>query len=680
MNGMKHLLFLILLLATTLTVGARETYPLNDGWQFFFKSENDSEHARIISLPHTWNNNPLAGKDFVESVGIYLNELYIPADWESKRLFLRFQGAQSVANLFVNGYHIGEHRGGGTAFTFEITERMRLGTTNTVQVVVSNNYRSDVLPVSTDINLYGGLYREVELLVTDRTALSPLYYGSEGVLIYPSEVSDKAVKGEAELHLLTEAETDAMLRLDIRNAQNKVVFTRSQRIRGLQEAPLRIPFGFEQPKLWSPEEPNLYRVEVSLLGRHADDTVCVTTGFRAVTVDAETGWLAINGTPRQLHGVVMHHDNAMGGMPTRSDYEQDLHLVRELGATAVRSAVLPHARSFYELCDHEGMLVWVDTPMHRAPFLGDMAYFSTPMFEENAQQQLREIILQHINHPSVVMWGIYSRLIPRGDDLITLLRSLNTEAHRIDPSRLTVACSDQDGLINFITDLIVWHQEVGWQRGTTDDVALWRDQLRNNWGHLRSAISYGGEGFLGMRRLGIQRSKGSEWVSERQQAQFHEEYCRQLAADSLFWGTWIENMFEYGSSRHPYGLNGQGLVTLNRREKKDAYYLYRALWNKEQPTVHLVDRRYRLRSEERQSFTVYSSAEQPLLLINDDTVALHAYAPCQYRSDTVLLQGSVQVRVSAGGFGDGVTLQIGSLLRPRTHLALPQTANRQTTN
>lgn len=678
---MKRLILLALLsVIGFLSAAAREQYPLNDGWQFFFKSENDSEHARIISLPHTWNNNPLAGKDFVETVGTYQNELYIPSEWSNKRLFLKFHGAQSVANLFVNGHHIGEHRGGGSAFVFEMTERVRLGTTNLIQVVVSNNYRSDVLPVSTDINLYGGLYREVELIVTDRTAVSPLYYGSEGVLVYPSSVTPEAVKGEVEVHLLTNAETDAMLRLDIFNERNKVVFTRSERLRGVQEDRLRIPFGFEQPKLWSPDEPNRYRIEVSLLGRDTEDCVTLHTGFRALSIDEANGWIAINGAARRLKGVVMHHDNAMGGLLNASDYEQDLRMVHDLGATAVRSAVMPHGASFYDLCDRSGLLAWIDLPLHRAPFLGDMAYFSTPMFEDNCQQQLREIIFQHINHPSVAMWGIFSRLQPRGDGLIDLIKSLHTEAHRIDPSRLTVACSDQDGIINFITDLIVWHQEVGWLRGTTDDVALWRDQLRSDWSHLRSAISYGGEGFLGMRRLGVQRTKGNEWISERQQAQFHEEYCRQLATDSLFWGTWIENMFEYGSARRTYGLNGQGLVTLNRREKKDAYYLYRALWNNEQPTIHLVDRRYRLRSDDKQAFTVYSSVGEPTLLINDDTVRMNAYAPCQYRSDTLLLQGAVQVRVSAGGYGDGVTLQIGSFLRPRTRLVLPQTADPQTTN
>ena len=350
-------------------------------------------------------------------------------------------------------------------------------------------------------------------------------------------------------------------------------------------------------------------------------------------------------------------------------------MVQDLGATAVRSAVMPHGKSFYELCDQKGLVAWIDLPLHRAPFLGDMAYFSTPMFEENCQQQLREIIFQHINHPSVAMWGIFSRLQPRGDGLINLIKSLHTEAHRIDPSRLTVACSDQDGIINFISDLIVWHQEVGWSRGTTDDVALWRDQLRKDWSHLRSAISYGGEGWLGMGPLGVQsRHKG--WSSEHRQAAFHEAYCYELQADSLFWGTWIEHMFEYGSARRPYHLNGCGLVTINRREKKDAYYLYRALWNEKQPTLHLADRRLRMRSDTLQHFTVYSSLEQPLLMVEDDTVALHRYAPCQYRSDTVVVKGSAQVRVSAGTVGDGMVIQIGSLLKPAERLALPQTRGR----
>lgn len=660
---------LLLLLAVGVTASARDIYQLNDGWEFFFKSENTSDNARIVTLPHSWNTDPLAGQNFRETTGNYLREVYIPEEWSSKRLFIKFYGAQSVADLFLNGAHIGEHKGGSAAFVFELTDYISFGMDNTLQVVVSNTFRSDVLPVSTDQNLYGGLYREVELILTDQTTISPLYYGSEGVLCRPSRVTKERVEGEVEVHLLTNANTNATLNLEILNRKGKTIYTRSHRVIGQQKS-VRIPFLFEHPELWSPENPNLYTVSVRLSSDAMQDEVFVRTGFRSVERDAQSGWIAINGNAQQLQGVVLHHDHALGGLLGEMELERDLELVRELGATAIRSSMQPHAPYLYNRCDEQGLLAWIDIPMHRAPFIGDVAYFSTPAFEHNAREQLREIIFQHINHPSVIMWGIFSRLIPRGDEIVQCVRSLNTEAKRLDPKRLTVACSDQDGPINFITDLIAWRQDVGWQRGSTADLKLWRDQLKANWSHLGSAITYGGEGFLGMSDRTPQLAQRSNLPTEERQTRFHEEYSRQVVADSLFWGTWIENMFEYGSARRAYGLNANGLITLDRREKKDAYYLYRAMWNKEAKTVHLANRRDRMRYRSKQSFRIYSSEPNPVLLINDDTVRLHKRGPVIYLSDTLQLRGQVQVRVSAGGVGDGVTMQVGNVLRPQTRPGL----------
>ena len=652
---------LCLLLGLFVTASARDIYQLNDGWEFFFKSENTSDNARIVTLPHSWNTDPLAGQNFRETTGNYLREIYIPNEWASKRIFIKFYGAQTVTDLFLNGAHIGEHKGGGTAFAFELTNWIRFGMDNSLQVVVSNTFRSDVLPVSTDQNLYGGLYRDVELIVTDETAISPLYYGSEGVLCRPSRVTKERVEGEMEVHMLTNRNTDATLYLELYNEQGKTIYTRSQRIMG-QHKSIRIPFFFDQPQLWSPETPHLYTATVRLSNDSYHDEVHIRTGFRAVERNSDSGWIAINGEARQLKGVTLHHDHALGGLMDNMQLEADLQQVQELGATAIRSSMQPHGQHLYNLCDEQGMLVWIDIPMHRAPFIGDMAYYTTPAFEHNAREQLREIIAQNINHPSVIMWGIFSRLVPRGEDILQCIRNLNTEAKRLDPKRLTVACSDQDGPINFITDLIAWRQDVGWQRGSTSDLQLWRDQLKANWGHLGSAVTYGGEGFLGMTARTTQQQR-TNLPTEERQTRFHEEYSRQLEADSLFWGMWVENMFEYGSARRPYGLNANGLITLDRREKKDAYYLYRALWNKRAKTVHLANRRDRIRALSEQSFTVYSSEKDPVLMINDDTVRLWNTSPCIYRSDTVQLRGQVQVRVSAGGVGDGVTMQIGNALR-----------------
>ena len=391
--------------------------------------------------------------------------------------------------------------------------------------------------------------------------------------------------------------------------------------------------------------------------------------------------LVVNGSRIPIHGVTLYHANAIsGGALIAPDYEADLGQIRTLGANALRSAVMPPAQYLYDRCDELGMLVWVDAPFHRSSFLGDVAYYATPQFEQNGLQQLQEIIAQNYNHPSVVMWGIFSRLWTRGNDVTPYLGKLNAAAHALDPSRPTVACSDQDGNINFITDLIVWRQDVGWRKGSTDDVAVWRNQLQKNWSNLRSGVCYGGSGFTGHKSYTAQAAPRSNWMPEERQTRFHEEYVKNLQNDSLFWGTWINNMFDYGSARRPYGINGEGLVTIDRRERKDAYYLYRALWNERKPTLHIVDKRRSLRDRNRQAFSVYSSVGAPTLFVGADTVAMTQYAACQYRSDSVEIQGIVKVKAVAGEQCDSVTLRVGNVLKPKRQPVPRRTAGPQQTN
>ena len=676
---MKRYILLLLLATAVTTAAARDVFPLNEGWRFFFKSENTSDNARHVTLPHTWDTDPLAEGSFFETTGNYQNDIYIPTEWASRRLFVKFYGVQSAADLFVNGDHVGSHYGGGTAFTFEITDKVRFGADNALLMVVSNSFRNDVLPTSTDMNLYGGIYRPAELIMTERTAISPLYFGSEGVLIRPTSVSGERVEGEAEIHLISKGENNCSLTLGITGPDGKSVFTKHQRSR-LDGKPVVIPFSFEHPALWSPDTPSLYTVTVTLGEERTTDSVSVRTGFRSVAVTSADR-LTINGVRTPVHGVDLYHDNTVsGGMLTPADCDADLARIRDLGANALRSAVQPHAKYLYDRCDELGMLVWIDLPLHRAPFLGDVAYYATPQFEENGLQQLREIIAQNMNHPSVVMWGIFSRLWNRGDNAVPYVRRLHDTARTMDPSRPTVACSDQDGEINFVTDLIVWRQSVGWKRGSTDDVAVWRDLLRKNWSHLRSGVAYGGSGFIGHKSYTAHAAPRANWMPEENQTRFHEEYAKNLQNDSLFWGTWIASMFDYGSARRPYGVNGTGLVTIDRRSCKDAYYLYRALWNTRERTLHLVDKRRRLRDQTRQAFRVYSSAGVPTLLVGQDTVAMNEYAPCQYRSDSVTVTGIVPVRVYAGELEDSVTLRVGNVLKPRWIQAPLQIKGLQKTN
>lgn len=676
---MKRYIATLLLLAACASVQAREVFPLNEGWRFFFKSENSSDNARHVTLPHTWNTDTGACGYFLETTANYQNDMYVPAEWASKRLFVKFYGVQNVADLFVNGYHVGAHRGGSTAFTFEITDKIRFGEDNALLVVVSNNSRDDVLPASTDMNLYGGIYREAELILTGKTAVSPLHLGSEGVLVRQNSVTSALVEGEAEIYLTSAGESTCMLTLDITAPNGRKVFTKRQKTR-LDGRPVVIPFSIADPQLWSPSSPALYRVTASIGEETVTDSVTVRTGFRNIQVTT-AGGLTINGERIPVHGVTLYHDNAIsGGAVLAQDYDADLQQIRDLGANALRSAVMPHAQYLYDRCDEQGLLVWVDSPLHRSSFLGDVAYFATPQFEQNGIQQLQEIIAQNYNHPSVVMWGIFSRLWMRGDDVTPYLRRLNDTAHAMDRSRPTVACSDQNGGLNFITDLIVWRQDVGWRKGSTDDVAVWRNQLQKNWSNLRSGVCYGGSGFIGHKSYTAQAAPRSNWMPEERQTRFHEEYVKNLQNDSLFWGTWINNMFDYGSARRPYGINGEGLVTIDRRERKDAYYLYRALWNERKPTLHIVDKRRSLRDRNRQAFSVYSSVGAPTLFVGADTVAMTQYAACQYRSDSVEIQGIVQVKAVAGEQCDSVTLRVGNVLKPKRQPVPRRTAGPQQTN
>ena len=676
---MKRYIATLLLLAACASVQAREVFPLNEGWRFFFKSENSSDNARHVTLPHTWNTDTGACGYFLETTANYQNDMYVPAEWASKRLFVKFYGVQNVADLFVNGYHVGAHRGGSTAFTFEITDKIRFGEDNALLVVVSNNSRDDVLPASTDMNLYGGIYREAELILTGKTAVSPLHLGSEGVLVRQNSVTSALVEGEAEIYLTSAGESTCMLTLDITAPDGRKVFTKRQKTR-LDGRPVVIPFSIADPQLWSPSSPALYRVTASIGEETVTDSVTVRTGFRNIQVTT-AGGLTINGERIPVHGVTLYHDNAIsGGAVLAQDYDADLQQIRDLGANALRSAVMPHAQYLYDRCDEQGLLVWIDSPLHRSSFLGDVAYYATPQFEQNGIQQLQEIIAQNYNHPSVVMWGIFSRLWMRGDDVTPYLRRLNDTAHAMDRSRPTVACSDQNGGLNFITDLIVWRQDVGWRKGSTDDVAVWHNQLQKNWSNLRSGVCYGGSGFIGHKSYTAQAAPRSNWMPEERQTRFHEEYVKNLQNDSLFWGTWINNMFDYGSARRPYGINGEGLVTIDRRERKDAYYLYRALWNERKPTLHIVDKRRSLRDRNRQAFSVYSSVGAPTLFVGADTVAMTQYAACQYRSDSVEIQGIVQVKAVAGEQCDSVTLRVGNVLKPKRQPVPRRTAGPQQTN
>lgn len=629
---MKKLLFL-LLLVPAMAAAQRQTYPLDAGWRFSFRHEGSADQAREVTIPHTWNADALAGNPaYLRTVGDYERMLTIPRAWAGRRIFLRFEGVETTAELFVNGRYAGAHRGAGVAFAVEITRFVKPGAENQLRVVVSNAPVSDLFPLSTLHNIYGGITRSVSLLVTDPTLISPLYLGTSGVLVRQRSASAQRVEAEAQVYLSSTSETSARLVFELFDPAGKRVVQLSGRYR-IEERPVQLSFALENPSLWSPSTPNLYTVRVRVENDSARDEVSFATGFRGIELTNKA--LLINGSPQKVHGFTLFYDRA-GGL---ADEVADFELLRDAGANALRSPAGPHAQSLYDLADRTGMLVRIDLPLLRAPFLSDVSYIPSAALETNGIRQMQEIVAQNLHHPSVVMWGLFNCLWQRGDDPAPYLRRLQQAVRDMDSSRPTVADSDQDGALNHISDAVSWVQTLGWERGQTSDLSLWLEQLGRGWSSLLSAVSY-----------------GAPAMPEARQTRFHEDYARQIeAADSLLWGVWIESLFDYGAARLPEGVQSTGLISIDRTRFKDIYYLYRAKWNAHARTLHIA----------RGGQAVYSSEGEPVVLFGTDTLHGRPFGRAVYRYDSLPVSAPRMLRVRAGALSDSVLLTPDPLSTPR---------------
>ena len=437
------ILSLVVSLSAIAAEPLRATYNLNDGWNFYLASDVDGKHSDRVSLPHTWNPTCSEG-GYLRTSANYSRELVIPAEWQGRRLFLRFGGVQSVADVFVNGGYVGSHEGGFTAFTMEITDKVKFGASNYVRVMVSNAMRSDVLPVSSDMDLAGGIYRDVELLVTNRNIISPLHYSSDGVYVVQKSVTEERVEGVVRLYLAAAKEEHLQLVMRIIGPDGYEVVERSVKVaKILPERGVEIPFEIENPVLWSPQSPAMYSIEVSVVEEGATvDCVVVNAGFRSITINDDNR-LCINGEPVSVRGVNLPHTPCEGGKAYHCGaVDHDFDLIEDMGANAIRSLYGPHPETIYDYCDKMGLLAWVDMPFSRSPLsMTDICYFPSLQFRDNGLMQLNEIIAQNFNHPSVVMWGLFEQVWQRGEDIVAYVRELNDCAHRLDPSRPTVGCS-----------------------------------------------------------------------------------------------------------------------------------------------------------------------------------------------------------------------------------------------
>ncbi len=654
----------IIALAATLLLGAplaaRETFSLNRDWKFFTYSENNST---IVNLPHQWNSDALGGKiDYYRGTGNYLRYVDFKPEWQDKQIFLRFGGANLVTDVLINGRHVGRHEGGSSAFLFEISDYLNFNGRDLLWVIVSNANQTTVMPSAGNEISYGGLFREVSIIIEDDTHIALDNFASDGIYIHTRKVTNELVEGEVEVRVTSNVAQSASLSLKIKSADGKDQ-TLSQRIRtksGTVSA--FIPFQIKNPLLWNGlAEPNLYDFEVQL---NDGSPIAVQTGFRYYEISKEG--FVLNGQNYPIRGVVMHRDRALTGLAiSEREVLDDVRFAVEMGANAIRIVGGCHHPAFYRICDNIGLLVINDLPLMGATTLNGKGFFNTEAFRENGKQQLQEMIFQNYNHPSVVVWNLFSELEVKGESPVEYLRELHSLCKRLDPNRFTSGWSNQDGDINFITDLVVWSHNLGWLEGTPSDIKVWQEQLATvpEWASLHSAVSYKCGGNIFHQSDNLQKPLvTSSWHPERWQTLFHETYLDALSEDQHFWGLFVDGLFDYASidaHRSAGGVSDMGIVSFNRQVRKDAFYLYKANWNNEEEFIYIAERRWASRINKNQTIKVYTNMPEIDLIVNGEFIGTKEAVDGIVIWEGVELQrGPNSIEANSRGITDRITVEI----------------------
>ncbi|MDR0544876.1 MAG: glycoside hydrolase family 2 protein [Odoribacteraceae bacterium] len=413
---------------------------------------------------------------------------------------------------------------------------------------------------------------------------------------------------------------EATVRARVLDAGGREVCRRERGVRcdgGTSEVTMELEV--ERPRLWQGrEDPYLYAVEVEVRSEGGVDRVRERWGIRRFEVDAERGFF-LNGRRVQLRGVCRHQDRAeLGNALLPMHHREDMEIMREMGANAARLAHYPQDRLVHELCDEYGFVVWAEIPFVGPGGYRDKGFVDQESFRANGRQQLRELIRQNYNHPSICFWGLFNELKEEGDNPLEYLRELQELARQEDPSRLTTGASNQGGALNRVTDLIAWNLYFGWYGGKPSSIGAWADRAREEYAGVPVGISeYGAGGsILHQEESPSQPSANSYWHPEGWQAYFHEEHWKAIDERPFLWGTFAWNMFDFGAAHRTEGeidgKNDKGLVTFDRKVKKDAFYFYKANWNKEEPFAHIAGRR----GPAGPRVKVYSNCREVELLVN----------------------------------------------------------------
>lgn len=651
----------------------RNVIPFNDNW-YFTKENNGLPEALTgnreagsgwekVTLPHTWN--AVDGHDgkgeYYRGACWYVKEFDTPSLMEDGLVFVDVLAASLSGRVYVNGKELGYHEGGYSSFALDITPALNPSGKNLMAICVDNTDRSNIYPQMADFTFYGGLYRGVNLITVPKVHFDLGFWGAPGMSVTP-EVKE----GGALVRQGTNA--DALVRLEswVVNADEDYTVRYLIRDReGREVADIWRPAQSPEVKVFLPgihlwqgvEDPYLYSCTAQVVRRNETvDEISTRFGIRSFHVDPDKGFF-LNGKPMMLRGVSRHQDLLYkGNALTREDHYADAAMIHELGANTVRLAHYQHSRDFYEACDEYGFIVWAEIP-----YISSQS--DDPAAHENCRTQMQELVYQNYNHPSICFWGISNEITISGEKpgLVENHKDLNELTKSIDPTRLTtiahVSMLPLESPLHGITDVESYNHYFGWYGGTYDKNEEWLDHFHRVHPDICLGLSeYGAEGIITYQP---DEPKCRDY-SEAYQAEYHEHMAKILMERPYLWGTHVWNMFDFGCAARneggTAGRNNKGLVTLDRKIKKEAFYLYKAYWSRE-PFVYLCGRRYAQRTGDSTTVKVYSNQRDVCLYVNGEKFASLDGDKVFIFEKVPLTEGFTSITAMSGDLTDTLTLE-----------------------
>lgn len=658
----KRVLSLTLLLAclslVTMRAEGRSVESFNSGWSFK-KAPAEKELAvnarkwdsgwSEVEIPHTWNAKDMQvqADNFYEGTAYYKKQYFFPPELKDKRVFLRFEGVGSCAEVFVNGMLATSHKGGYSAFACEISPLLKAGEENEIIVKADNKSRPDVIPVNHNLfGVYGGIYRPVWLIVTEPYTISVTDCASPGVYVTQKNVSKKQadVNVKVKLDNGTLQPAPVTLQNTIYNQEGKQIATQSQsfELSAQGEQAYESSFTIKNPTLWQGREnPYLYKVVSRLIkdGKVIDEMV-QPLGLRKYEIVAGKGFY-LNGEKYPMYGVTRHQDWwGLGSALKNENHDFDLATIMDVGATTVRFAHYQQSDYLYSRCDSLGLIIWAEIPFVNR-VTGEEA--------ENCRNQLRELIRQGFNHPSIYVWGLHNEVYQPHQYTRELTQSLHDLAKTEDPDRYTVSVNGYGHMehpVNLVADIQGMNRYFGWYEKKIQDIKPWVENLEKEYPHQKLMLTeYGADANLNHQTeyLGDALNWTKEFYPEAFQTKTHEYQWSVIAAHPYIIASYLWNTFDFCAPLWVRGgvpaRNMKGLVTFDRKVKKDSYFWYKANWSKD-PVLFLTQRRNWDREKKETSVTVYSNIGTPKVYLNGKELSgiREGYTPVHYIIDNVTLE------------------------------------------